>query len=144
MAQVFVYEECLDVVNAERNGTMNLLKSMPEGTLVNSRDLHLLRKEFIKRIFTFYIVRLDAGIDEDQNSPEKMADGEETPADIADSEQSVTAHRLNRTLDRMDSKLIFILYQRLAINTKERLEQAGILPEVCPPETKGRHQSEHY
>jgi len=47
MAQVFVYEECSDVVNAEKNGTMNLLKSMPEGTLVNSRDLHLLRKEFI-------------------------------------------------------------------------------------------------
>ena len=69
-----------------------------------------------------------------------MADGEETPLkEQTDSEQSVTAHRLNRTLDRMDPKSIFILYQRLAINTKERLAQAGMLPEVCPPETKGRH-----
>ena len=47
MVQVFVYEEDKNDVNSAQNGTMNLLKSMPEGNLVSARDLHILRKEFL-------------------------------------------------------------------------------------------------
>ena len=57
MSQVFVYEEPAETVNSAENGTLNLLKTLPEGGLVYSKDLHNIRKEFIQRVFTFYIVK---------------------------------------------------------------------------------------
>ena len=57
MSQVFVYEESTETVNSAENGTLNLLKTLPEGALVYAKDLHSIRKEFIQRVFTFYIVR---------------------------------------------------------------------------------------
>ena len=63
--QVFVYEEPGETVNACENGTLNLLKILSEGNVVTARELHLLRKEFIQRVFTYYIVKLGAGTEED-------------------------------------------------------------------------------
>jgi hypothetical protein len=61
---------------------------------------------------------LEAGLDEDQHTTERMADGEVPPMTGEDvSELSLTASRVIKTLDRMDPKLIFILYKRLAIDT---------------------------
>ena len=81
-----------------------------------------MRKEFIKRIFTYYIVKLEAGLDEDQHTPERIADGDIPPMTEEDvSELSLTASRVNKTLDRMDPKLIFMLYKRLAIDTRDKL-----------------------
>ena len=62
-----MYEEPGETVNACENGTLNLLKILPEGNVVTARELHLLRKEFIQRVFTYYIVKLGAGTEEDQN-----------------------------------------------------------------------------
>lgn len=59
-------------------------------------------------------------------------------------DEQLSAQRVLNILDRMDPKVIFMLYQKLAIDTRDKLEQSGLLPEVSPPETKGRHQSEHY
>lgn len=47
MMQVFVYEESDDPVNAGNNGTLKLIKSIPEGNYVTANDLHHLRKEFV-------------------------------------------------------------------------------------------------
>lgn len=55
MQQVFVYDEPTDTVNSAENGTLNLLKTLPEGQILYSRDLHCIRREFVQRVFTFYI-----------------------------------------------------------------------------------------
>ena len=47
MQQVFVYEEPTETQNSAENGTLNLLKTLPEGSMVFARDLHSIRKEFI-------------------------------------------------------------------------------------------------
>lgn len=47
MQQVFVYEEPTETQNSAENGTLNLLKTLPEGKLVYASDLHSIRKEFI-------------------------------------------------------------------------------------------------
>ena len=49
----------------EENGTYNLLKSLHEGTIATTKDLNAIRREFIQRVFTYYIVKLGAGIDEE-------------------------------------------------------------------------------
>lgn len=44
--------------NGGKNGTLNLLRKMlPEGKALTSRDLHSLRREFMQKVFTFYILR---------------------------------------------------------------------------------------
>lgn len=65
--QVFVYEESIEQVNAEKNGTLKLLRILPEGSLVTAKELHTLRKEFLMRVFTFYILRYQAGQEEDNS-----------------------------------------------------------------------------
>ena len=40
IGQVFVYEETFDAVNCEKNGTLSLLKKLPEGSPVSAQDLH--------------------------------------------------------------------------------------------------------
>ena len=65
VGQVFVFEESFDAVNSEKNGTLSLLKKLEEGTPVSGQDLNSLRKEFLKRLFTFYIVKLGAGHEDD-------------------------------------------------------------------------------
>ena len=58
MQQVFVYDEPTETaVNSAENGTLNLLKTLPEGQIIYSRDLHCIRREFVQRVFTFYIIR---------------------------------------------------------------------------------------
>ena len=44
MTQVFVYEERADDVNATRNGTLNLIRTLPEGAIVTAADLNNIRK----------------------------------------------------------------------------------------------------
>ena len=71
MQQVFVYAVSQDprsrmsMEKIEENGTYNLLKSLPEGTIATAKDLNAIRREFIQRVFTYYIVKLGAGIDEE-------------------------------------------------------------------------------
>ena len=71
MQQVFVYEIPEENFNRqslgtiEENGTFNLLKSLPEGTIATAKDLNAIRREFIQRVFTYYIVKLGAGVDEE-------------------------------------------------------------------------------
>jgi len=67
MAQIFVYEETADPINAAKNGTMNLLRTLPEGTIVTNSDLHNIRREFVQRVFTFYIARHGAGFEDEQS-----------------------------------------------------------------------------
>ena len=71
MQQVFVYEIPEENFNRqslgtiEENGTFNLLKSLPEGSIATAKDLNAIRREFIQRVFTYYIVKLGAGVDEE-------------------------------------------------------------------------------
>ena len=71
MQQVFVYEIPEENFNRqslgtiEENGTFNLLKSLPEVSIATAKDLNAIRREFIQRVFTYYIVKLGAGKDEE-------------------------------------------------------------------------------
>ena len=92
-------------------------------------------------------MKLGVGLEEDQNSPDKM--GMESSAIDADAspintghdveEEKLSPQRVLQIIDRMEPRVIFMLYQKLAIETRDKLEQSGLLPEVSPPETKGRH-----
>ena len=66
-----------------------------------------------------------------------------SPIPASENSQQVSAQRVIGILNNMDPKIIYMLYKQLAIDVKGQLEEKGMLPEVCPPEHKGR-QSEHY
>ena len=54
--QVFVYEEMDDAKNRDENGTLKLLENLPEESPPTLSEMHAIRKEFIKKVFTFYIL----------------------------------------------------------------------------------------
>ena len=56
--QVFVYEEMNqnDAKNRDENGTLKLLEKLPEEAPPTLAEMHAIRKEFIKKVFTFYIL----------------------------------------------------------------------------------------
>ena len=113
VGQVFVFEESFDAVNSEKNGTLSLLKKLDDGVPVSGQDLNMLRKEFLKRLFTFYIVKLGAGQEEDamNSGNEKNMQEESVPnLDPSVSEVQLSAARICTILDNLDAKLTFMLY----------------------------------
>lgn len=53
------------------------------------------------------------------------------------------AAKMISILNKMDAKKIHMLYYKIAIETRERLADKGMLPDICPPETKS-HKSDPY
>ena len=128
------------------------MRLLPEGSLVSPEDLHRLRKEFLERVFTFYILRFRAGLDEEETTTNPSERRSPTNAEEQEDASPVPAHpeneaqaarRILAVLNRLDPKAIFSLYKKLSVETRDRLDQKGLLPESSAPEAKGR-QSEHY
>lgn len=51
---VFVYEDTPE--GRDKNGTLKLLGTLPEQTGPTQHNFQVLRKEFLKKVFTYYIL----------------------------------------------------------------------------------------
>ena len=57
--------------------------------------------------------------------------------------QPVTASLMLKILDKLEPKVIYMLYSKIAMEVRDRLAQSGMLPDVSQIEAKSR-QADHY
>ena len=78
--------------------------------------------------------RMGGNHDGDSDSPYKFGDGD----------SQATATKVIEILNRMDQTVIYKLYYKIAHETRDKLEAAKMLPEVCPTDAKGRQNESGY
>ena len=132
-----------DSESASENGTLKLLCKFLSGRnhAVSAIDLHSIRKEFLKLVFSFYIIR-HLAVREDEGRlilSDDNTNSDNNAHRTGDMLMYVqTANAVIRIIDSMREKDVYKLYEKLAIETRKRLESTGLLPEGFQSDLKGR------
>lgn len=127
--QVFVFGDMNDVV-AEKNGALKLISGLKEHRAPDTAVMHAIRKEFLKKVLVGYIKRIPVGErDKDKLAFLNEAHDENFGITTVKKRKEIKDRVLNN-LDNMEATMVYHLYCQLALDLKEMLEKANLLPNL--------------
>ena len=90
-SQIFVFEDSEDV-QSENNGTLNLLARLKEHQIADTKIMHAIRKEFLKKVFAGYIrqIPVKSNVKYDSDAKEDAGYGSSGPETIGEDKFGIT------------------------------------------------------